>query len=53
MLDPFPGFFHLVANASHFSILAPVNRMIAQKINEDTGAACNIAFSKEELSGVR
>jgi pimeloyl-ACP methyl ester carboxylesterase len=42
--------FLAVRGASHFSILAPTNRQIAQKILRDNGPACNLAFSEEELS---
>jgi len=45
--------FYAVENHTHFSILAPVNALIAQKINADTGATCNIAFSTEELAALR
>jgi dienelactone hydrolase len=42
--------FFLVRGASHFSILAPTNRLIAEKILLDDGPACNLAFTTEELS---
>jgi acetyl esterase/lipase len=41
--------FFLVKGASHFSILAPVNKVIAQKILADTGAESNISFTEGEL----
>lgn len=36
--------------ATHFSILAPANRLIADKILRDDGAACNLAFTEDELN---
>ena len=44
-------FFHgfIVENVSHFSILAPIMPLLAQKIGGDTGDACNITISPEEL----
>ena len=36
--------------ATHFSILAPVTRMIAQKILLDSGTQVNITFSEDEIS---
>jgi hypothetical protein len=41
--------FHPVRGLSHFSILAPVNELIAAKILRDEGPATNLAFSAEEL----
>jgi dipeptidyl aminopeptidase/acylaminoacyl peptidase len=35
--------------ASHFSVLAPANRLIAEKVMRDNGAECNIAISEAEL----
>lgn len=40
---------YVVDDADHFSILAPITRLVAQKILEDTGAESNIAFTEEEL----
>jgi len=42
--------FHLAKGHDHFSILAPMTRVIAGKINSDTGPTCNIAFTDAELS---
>ena len=39
-----------VRGATHFSVLAPVTRLIAQKILRDDGATCNLAFSEDELN---
>lgn len=44
--------FFAVRNASHFSVLAPVNRLVAQKIAADTGAETNIAFTEAELNAL-
>jgi acetyl esterase/lipase len=41
--------FHPVKGLTHFSILAPVNELIAAKILHDEGSATNLAFSAEEL----
>ncbi len=41
-----------VPRASHFSILAPTTKLIAQKIVQDTGATMNISFSQTELNGL-
>jgi pimeloyl-ACP methyl ester carboxylesterase len=38
-----------VRGASHFTILAPVNRLVAQKILRDDGPTCNLTFSEEEV----
>jgi hypothetical protein len=42
--------FYPVKGATHFSILAPTNRLIASKILSDDGPTTNIAFSEEELN---
>ena len=39
-----------VHGATHFTILAPVNHLIAQKILNDKGPQTNITISNEELS---
>ena len=44
----FHGF--IVENVSHFSILAPITPLIAQKIVGDTGNVCNITFTADELN---
>ncbi|HMF13312.1 MAG TPA: prolyl oligopeptidase family serine peptidase [Gemmataceae bacterium] len=44
--------FHPVRRGNHFSILAPVNRLLAAKVLSDDGAACNIAFADEELNNL-
>ncbi|MBX9584875.1 MAG: prolyl oligopeptidase family serine peptidase [Gemmataceae bacterium] len=41
--------FLVVRGADHFSILAPANRVIAQKILTDTGPDCAIALTADEL----
>jgi acetyl esterase/lipase len=38
-----------VQGATHFSILAPTNALIARKIKGDSGPTANIAFTKSEL----
>lgn len=43
------GHFYPVKGADHFSVLAPVNALIAQKILKDTPDECNIAFTEAEL----
>ena len=42
--------FFEIKGASHFSTLAPTNRLIAQKILHDTGPACSLSFTEEELN---
>ena len=42
--------FSIVNGADHFNILAPMNRLIAQKILKDDGPESNIAFTEEELN---
>jgi len=38
-----------IKGADHFSVLAPTNELIAQKILRDTGAITNISLSESEL----
>jgi acetyl esterase/lipase len=42
--------FHELRGATHFSTLAPMTRLIAAKIGQDTGAAPNLRFTEEELA---
>jgi acetyl esterase/lipase len=35
--------------ADHFSILAPVTRLVAEKIRNDTGPTCNLRFTGGEI----
>ena len=42
--------FHEVRGADHFSILAPVTGLLAEKIRQDTGSTCNIQLTDEEIS---
>jgi pimeloyl-ACP methyl ester carboxylesterase len=42
--------FYPVKGATHFSILDPVNRLVAQKIAADTGAGTNLSFTEAELN---
>jgi pimeloyl-ACP methyl ester carboxylesterase len=39
-----------VRGANHFSILAPVNRLIAEKVLRDDGLECNLAFTGDEVN---
>ena len=39
-----------VKGATHFSILAPTTRLIADKILKDDGAACNITITEAEVN---
>jgi hypothetical protein len=41
--------FFGVRGANHFDLLAPTNRLIAQKILRDDGPTCNLTFSEEEV----
>lgn len=40
---------YIIEGADHFSTLAPLTRLAAQKILEDTGAEPNISITQEEL----
>jgi dienelactone hydrolase len=40
--------FLTVRGADHFNVLAPLNRVVAQKILADTGPACDIALTAAE-----
>src|SRR5262249_30529789 len=42
--------FFEVKGADHFNVLAPTNRLIADKILRDTGPACGIAFTEKEVN---
>lgn len=42
--------FLRVHGGNHFNILAPTNRLIAEKILRDDGPECNLAFTEEEVS---
>ncbi len=49
-LPPNPNLHFLaVEGASHFSVLAPTNALLARKILADKGAKCNISLSEAEL----
>jgi Fe-S cluster assembly iron-binding protein IscA/alpha/beta superfamily hydrolase len=39
-----------VKGANHFNVLAPTNRLIAQKMLRDAGPDCNLRFAEEEVS---
>ncbi|WP_020470882.1 prolyl oligopeptidase family serine peptidase [Zavarzinella formosa] len=41
--------FFAVKGANHFNVLGSSNRLIAEKIVKDTGLACNLTLTKEEL----
>ncbi len=42
--------FHEVRRGDHFNIIAPVTRMIAEKVRQDTGPSCNIQFTDDEIN---
>jgi hypothetical protein len=42
---------HVVHGGDHFSILAPLTRLIARKIVEDTGKTCAIRITDDEIRG--
>ena len=44
--------FFPVRGATHFSILAPATRLIADKILRDDGATSNLSFTEEELNAL-
>jgi pimeloyl-ACP methyl ester carboxylesterase len=37
-----------VPGASHFSVLGPVNELIAGKIIQDSGSTCNVSITSDE-----
>ncbi len=41
--------FFVAEGADHFSVLAPVTRLLAQKVLADTGAECNITLTQAEI----
>ena len=42
--------FFPVEGATHFSLIAPLNRLIAGKILKDDGPKCNLSFTVEEVN---
>lgn len=44
--------FRATGGANHFSILAPVNELIAKKLLKDTEPKCNVQISIEEVQGL-
>ncbi len=42
--------FLVVSGADHFSVLAPLNRLLAQKIVADTGPACAITLTADDAA---
>ena len=42
--------FLTVSGADHFSILAPINRLLAQNILSDTGPTCSITLTEAETA---
>lgn len=40
---------YIMEGQDHWTVLAPLTRVLAQKILSDTGAECNIAVTQEEL----
>ena len=42
--------FYPVRGVDHFSILAPMNRFLAQKILKDDGPQTNLAFTEDEVN---
>ena len=41
--------FHEIRGADHFSILAPVNELMARKILQDKQGQCSISLSTAEV----
>lgn len=41
---------YVVSGADHFSVLAPINRLLAEKVAADTGPSCNITITSDELN---
>jgi pimeloyl-ACP methyl ester carboxylesterase len=44
--------FHPVKGADHFSILAPLTRLLAAKVLQDDGPTTNITFTEQELDNL-
>lgn len=44
--------FATVQGFDHFSVLAPVNQLLAEKVAADTGSSCSITLTEQELSRV-
>jgi dipeptidyl aminopeptidase/acylaminoacyl peptidase len=42
--------FLRVRGATHFTILAPTNRLLADKVVRDDGPTCNLALTEQEVS---
>ena len=42
--------FFEVKGADHFDVLAPTNRLIAERILQDTERSCNLAFTEQEVN---
>jgi acetyl esterase/lipase len=42
--------FLAIKGTDHFRLLPATNRLIAQRVLGDTGPACNLAFTEEELA---
>ena len=38
--------FFVAKGVNRFDVLGPTNRLIAEKILQDTGPACNLAFAR-------
>ena len=38
-----------VSGADHFNLVAPINRLAAQKILQDVGPQCNLSFTTQEV----
>ncbi len=43
---------HIVNGADHFSVLAPVTRLLAKKVVNDDGATCDIRITDGELQSL-
>jgi hypothetical protein len=44
--------FYRVRGADHFSILAPMTRLLAARVLRDRGPVTNIEFNEDELANV-
>jgi dienelactone hydrolase len=49
---PPPVHFYVVPNMTHYTILAPANAMIANKILNDTGPTTNIQFTQLDIDSL-
>lgn len=45
--------FHIINRKDHFSVLRPMNDLLARKVINDTGPTCNIKLTKTDLNSLK